>query len=218
MRAPDDRRTEVVPGIAQANLAGVERHPHAHFPTRGPRLLRERALHVERRGHRVRRPREGADHTVAFTLFDRAHAAVQRDGRFEQLVVTGDRDRRLVGTRLPELRRALDVGEQEGHRAGRELGFDGFGHIRVCQVHFRVGHDRIVRAARNIPHMAYPHERPARDRSTVPEHAPERRAPGIPERRLCARFSRHLSPPVRKASRGSVGRKRVHARMRGMSE
>ena len=126
-RAPDDRRAEVVAGIAQANLAGVERHAHAHFATRGPRFLRERALHVERRGHGVRRPREGADHAVAFTLLDRAHAAVQRDGGFEQLVVTGDRDRRLVGTRLPELRRALDVGEQERHRAGRELGFDRFG-------------------------------------------------------------------------------------------
>ncbi len=158
-RAPDDRRAEVVAGVAQADLARVERHAHTHLPTGGPRFLRERALNVERRGHRIRRPREGANHAVAFTLLDRAHASVQRHGGFEQLVVTGYRVRRLVGTRLPELRRALDVGEQERHRSGRELGLDGSGHVRVCQVHFRVCHDRIVElpATRNIPQMAYPH-------------------------------------------------------------
>ena len=70
---------------------------------------------------------KAADHAVALTLLDRPDAAVERDGRVEELVVTGDRGRRLVGARLPELRRALDVGEEERHRAGRELGFDRFG-------------------------------------------------------------------------------------------
>ena len=77
-RAPDDRRTEVVPGITEADLARVQRHPHPHRATVGPGLLRERALHVERRGHRVRRPRERPDHAVALTLLHRPgtpHAA-----------------------------------------------------------------------------------------------------------------------------------------------
>ena len=100
-RAPNDCRTEIVAGIAQTDLAGMERHAHTYFPTCGPRFLRERALNVECRGNGIRRPGKGTDHAVAFTLLDRAHTSVQHDSRFEQLVMTGYRDCRLRPRRPP---------------------------------------------------------------------------------------------------------------------
>ena len=63
-------------------------------------------------------------------------AVTDSDGRVKELVMTCDRSRRLVGARLPELRRSLDIGEEEGHRAGRERRLNRFGHVRVCHVHF----------------------------------------------------------------------------------
>ena len=112
-RAPDDRRTEVVPGIAQANLAGVERHPHAHLTARGPGLLRERALHVERCRHRVGRRREGPHHAVARRrgrggrVRGHVHAAPGAGHRAVGAGVRGGRRRRRHVVLEPLPRRAL---------------------------------------------------------------------------------------------------------------
>src|ERR1700690_1298684 len=67
--AADDRGTDVVSGVPEADLPRVQRHPHANFAAIGPGLLRKRALHVEGRRDRVGRASEGPHHAVALALF-----------------------------------------------------------------------------------------------------------------------------------------------------
>ena len=86
-----------------------------------------------------------------------------------------DRGRRGLLARLPHPGRALDVGQEQGDRAGRELGFgahtsifqhrEGVRHEEGLDEVDRVGvgvHARMVagRPRRNICHLAYSRRRP----------------------------------------------------------
>ena len=103
---------EVV-AVGKLRLAGMNADPNANGS------CGERVLCVGGRDHRVRRARErGEDRIVLRSEFD---AAVSYERLLERPPV---RTEQLGVTRshlLQQPRRALDVGEEEGDRAGREL-------------------------------------------------------------------------------------------------
>jgi hypothetical protein len=73
-----------------------------------------RALCLDRRGDGVGGACEDRYRRVAFPLLEGAEAAVVDHGSLDQ--------RRRAGGMAPELRRGLDVGQEEGDDAGRKLG------------------------------------------------------------------------------------------------
>jgi hypothetical protein len=86
---------------------------------RRPGLTCERLLDGDGRRDGVRGCREDGEPTVALTTRTDMDAPVLLDGLLEQGVVAGGgAAHRLVGL-LPERGAALDVGEEEGHRASR---------------------------------------------------------------------------------------------------
>ena len=119
-RAADDRRAEVVARVAQLDLAGVERHAHRSSAPSG----QGSAANARCASSAAATASDAAAN--APTTLSPSPCSTGRTPPWcaiaasEELVVTGDRGRHLVGARLPELRRALDVGQQEGHRAGRQ--------------------------------------------------------------------------------------------------
>ena len=82
-----------------------------------PRLRVEAALRLDRRRDRVVRGRERGMEPVARRLHDQAVALL--DGIAEDLVVAGERVADRVGVLLPQPSGALEIGEQERHRASR---------------------------------------------------------------------------------------------------
>ena len=116
----DDGHSDVVRLVTQPGLAGVDRHPHGDRGGRRPGFALQRTLGVERRAQGVGRPAERGNDAVALALLLRANAPVSRDREVEDLVVTGHRDRHLVGRELPLLGRSLDVGEEERDGPGRQ--------------------------------------------------------------------------------------------------
>ncbi len=107
-----DGRSDVVAFVAQLDLAGVQTDPQ---PDRRQRCQ----LQVEGARHRVAAAVERDDEAVAFTLLDRPHATVGGDDVRECAVEPCDGLRHLLRLRFPQPRRAFDVGQQQGHRAGR---------------------------------------------------------------------------------------------------
>ena len=95
----------------------ADRHPHLRRLR--PRLRLECALHGGRSRHRVAGPREDEEHPVARPVH-RAAAAL-RDGRSHELAEPRQHGPVLVAECVEEARRPLDVGEEEGHRSGRQL-------------------------------------------------------------------------------------------------
>ena len=98
------------------------------FPCEAPSDLDradcERVLPVEGRIHRLAGGREGDEERVALRVD--LDAAVRGEGRAQCTTVLGQRLRvRLRPERVKQPRRALDVGEEERDRAGRELGAHG---------------------------------------------------------------------------------------------
>ena len=119
--------------------------------------------------HGVGRPGERGHHAVAFALLDRPHAAVASDGLVEDLVVPGDREGHRRRSVLPALRRALDVSQQEGDRAGRksEAGRIGAAHLvhqEAPDSGIDLTHDHGVSIGDlghwDIPHLVEPHINP----------------------------------------------------------
>jgi len=118
-RAADDRRAGVVLRVADAGLAGVHRHPDRDRAQRGPGLVQQCALRLDRGGDREGGTREHRDHAVALALLDGPDAAVPAYRLVEDRVVAIDRRGHRLRLGLPQRRRFLDVAEQERHGAGR---------------------------------------------------------------------------------------------------
>ncbi len=112
-RGAVDRRTRVVALIAQLNLAGM--HADA-YPDRSER----RPLQRQRARHRIRGPRERGHEAVALALLDRTHPVISGDGLVHRPVQQRQRGGHLLGLGLPQPRRALDIGQQQRHRPGRQ--------------------------------------------------------------------------------------------------
>ena len=113
-----DGRAEVVAARFDRG-PGVDPHPDAHrCDRRRPGAVAQAPLRIERGLERVFRAQECGAKGVADGLED--HAAVPFDGLAKHRVMTGERGSHHLAVALPELRAALDVGEQEGHRAGRK--------------------------------------------------------------------------------------------------
>jgi hypothetical protein len=107
-------RAEVVP-LPHLRLPGVHRHPHPkprHFPLQHP-------LRLDRRLHRVRGGTKHGAELIADGLED--VTVVRDDGRAEQRVVAGEGIPHRGGLLFPEAGAALDVGEEKGDGAGRDL-------------------------------------------------------------------------------------------------
>ena len=107
-----DRRSDVVAFVTQLDLAGVQTDPQ---PDRRERCQ----LQVEGARHRVTAAVERDNKTVPFALFHGPHAVVRGNDVHECAVEPCDGFRHLVRLRFPQPRRAFDVGQQQGHRAGR---------------------------------------------------------------------------------------------------
>jgi len=113
-----DARTlvDVEPDVAflgQQRLSRVEPHPYPDWPAQ------ECALGLHDRADRFRRSREGDKERVALGVD--LHSVMSREGRAEHPAVLV----KLLGVRITDLaqqlRRALDVGEEQGDHAGREI-------------------------------------------------------------------------------------------------
>ena len=116
---PVDGKTAVTL-VDHRSLAGVDPDTDAHGGTLRPAMLSKRALRAGRRPHRLARAPEGGEEAVAVTVD--LDPAGRPKGVAQQPAVCIEHfavPRRAE--RLREPRRALDVGEQERDRAGREI-------------------------------------------------------------------------------------------------
>ena len=110
---------EVVP-VALGCFTGVQRHPNRELDDE---VVAQLLLGLDRGRGRVGGGREGRAEAVAT---DPEHVpAVPFDRASHDLVVDSHRVGHVGRGVVPELRRALDVGEQKGHRAHRELARHG---------------------------------------------------------------------------------------------
>jgi hypothetical protein len=96
----------------------VQPHPRPQRSRQLPCLGQQRALRRERGGKRVGRPREGGVHVVAGHLHDLA--AVGANRLAQERVVTRQPGAHQLGALFPQRGLALQVGEQERHRARRQ--------------------------------------------------------------------------------------------------
>ena len=133
----DDRLAHVVLRVAQPRLAAVERHPHPDLDPGRPRLCEDRPLRGDRGGYRVGAALERGDDAVSLALLERQRPTMGADRVVQQVVVALDDVGHLLGMGLPEMRRALEVGQEEGHDASRQG--RGRARIRLVLGH-RVGH------------------------------------------------------------------------------
>jgi hypothetical protein len=90
----------------------VKPDPYAH------RAVRVTALDRDRGGGGVARAREGREELLAARVHDLA--ALRRDRLAHEPPVLGEQDCVLGTKPLEQLGRALDVGEHERHRPGRQ--------------------------------------------------------------------------------------------------
>ena len=111
----------VVVAVALERLARVDRDPHPQAEPGRPRLGQDPGADVEGGEHGVARPREDGEGGVALALGLDQAAVGPVDHLADELVVAGERVRHRVGLGLPQRRRALDVGEEERHDAGRQV-------------------------------------------------------------------------------------------------
>ena len=115
--APVHHLTEVVV-VAEFAHAGVQCAAHAQIGIHRPAFLGDAPLHECGRDHCVGRVAEHGVERVAHGLEHGAAAAF--DHAAQHVVMVGDDERHRVLVEFPLPRRALDVGEQERHRAARE--------------------------------------------------------------------------------------------------
>jgi hypothetical protein len=81
----------------------------------------ESELNVERRPESVGGPGEDRNDAVALSLFDGPDPPMEDHGGAEQFVVAGDGGTHGIGIRLPQQRRARDVGEKKGDGSYRQV-------------------------------------------------------------------------------------------------
>ncbi len=113
------RGTEVV-AVLDLCLTGVEAGAEPQLDAIRPRLGRDRLLEREGTFDRVGGTSEGRQRAVPLTLRPRHAPAVRLGDLGCELVVAHDDARHDVRVCFPEVGRALDVGEGEGHDAGWE--------------------------------------------------------------------------------------------------
>ena len=117
-RGPIHRRAEI---IAVTQLRHTRMNPDSH-PQRFahlPRLRADHKLRINRGADRTVRGREHRVHPVAASLHHLA--AVRRDRVPQDRVVAGERGAHRIGLLIPQTRRHLEIGEQEGHRPRWQL-------------------------------------------------------------------------------------------------
>ncbi len=117
-RRPVDRAAVVV-AVARFRLARVQAHAHAERTGRVPRFPVERELRGDRGVDRVVGGVEGGVEPVPRRLDH--EAVVTLDGVTHDGIVTRERLLHRLGVLLPEARRTLEIGEQEGDRSRRHL-------------------------------------------------------------------------------------------------
>ncbi len=106
--------------VADVALVGDERRSGVQAGTHPYRAGRERRGELARGLDRPRRGREGEEERVALRVH--LDAAVCRGRLADQPPVLGERRRIGLGAELVQQRgRALDVGEEKGDRAAREI-------------------------------------------------------------------------------------------------
>ena len=104
------------------SLTGVEAHPHLHLVAAGPRLGAKRGLGRSGRRDRRARTAENSEEGISLPVDLDSAGGLERPG--EQPIVGRQQLRVAVAADLfQQPRRALDVREQEGDGAGRELLF-----------------------------------------------------------------------------------------------
>jgi len=102
------------------DCAGVNGDPHGQSSDRSPVFGSERSVSVDRRCDRVGRARESRVYGVADRFEDDSMAAAH--DLLEQGVVPSQRIAHRRTMALEELRRTLDIAEEEGHRTFRHAG------------------------------------------------------------------------------------------------
>jgi hypothetical protein len=100
-----------IPVIRDRGLTGVQAHPHPELAAIGPRMLRQRPLRGGRRDHGVLRPRECDEQRVSLRV-DLVPSPLA-SGSTEHTEMVGEDIGVAVSKLSSELRRALDIGEQE---------------------------------------------------------------------------------------------------------
>jgi len=115
-RGDPRRAVDVDPDVA---LLGDERLPRVDAHANADRPLDECGLRLTGRYERVSRPREGDEEGVALSVDLDAAAPLERLAQRPSVI--GERIRVGVAQLVEQLRRALDVGEEEGDGARREL-------------------------------------------------------------------------------------------------
>ena len=120
-RAEARRAVDIQPDVASAGerrFTGVEAHPHPHGCPLGPRVLRQRPLRRLRRGDGIRDTREDREGGVALSVDDAPSTSFNHVLEESPVVV------QHAGVGRAELLEQpcgpLDIGEEEGHRSGRE--------------------------------------------------------------------------------------------------
>ena len=103
--------------VALGGLARVQAHPDPQLQRLGPRRRAQRALRGHRRAHAVVGGPERRQRAVAGALHHLP--AVTLDRVAHETVVMGQRGPHRVGMLLPQARRTLQIGEQEGQRLSR---------------------------------------------------------------------------------------------------
>ncbi len=101
--------------LGEVRLAGVQAHAHAQLGALGPVVRRERALTVRGRGGRVARAGEDVEEGVALRVD--LLAAVRGERLAEEALVRLEHAAVAVAQLFQQLRRSLDVGEEEGDGA-----------------------------------------------------------------------------------------------------
>src|SRR3954453_19840113 len=133
--------------VLQLGLSGVHPHSYTHLAVPRPASGRERPLSVHRGPDRVTRAIEHDDEAVAFGRKLVAMVAPKR--RPEQTAMLCE-DLRVAAPQLPEKpRRALDVAEQKGDHAGRQL-------VHTAQLHPRWRRLSSADGARGCGHLRAP--------------------------------------------------------------
>ncbi len=120
-RADPGRPVDVHPHVARAldhRLAGVECHSHAKRDALRPVVRRDRPLRLDGAAERVDRARERDEEGVALGIDLEPVPLLERGA--QHLTLLGEQIRVFLPEAFQQPRRALDVGEQECDRAGRD--------------------------------------------------------------------------------------------------
>ena len=111
----------VVVALAQVGLAGVQRHAHAQRRGCRPGLGMQRLLEGGSGGDGIGGARKDGEAAVALAAWPHDMPIVLGDDLLDQRIMPHERLAHRIAVLLPERGAALDVGEEEGDGAGRQL-------------------------------------------------------------------------------------------------